>query len=366
MNEDEKITQQLNIPTVLDILSETNEVAVEDYYALGEKIYDDFDVKAHKKGHGYVCPEFPIFNEKMEGLDEGLYIFAGESNSGKTAIMTNLIWNICKHKENKLFGIYYSLDDNTDEVIPRLIAMNQRIPISVCSKPTRYSYFIEANKDNDNLEAASLCNIYADYLEKRDAGLKELKEANKEFLILDRTSITSFEQLLDHAKKVQMFVKRLEPENNIIIGIDSIAELNIESNKFNSDKERIDYVAMRVKQAASTELKVPIFTTYHVRKLNHNGRPTLDDIKDSSRIVYEASVAFLIFNDVSKNKQGASVYYTNTDDSEKHPIIEMDWAKNKKSSYKGRTYHYFVPNFSSVRECAKELSTRFDALIYTK
>ena len=357
---------KFNIPTVLDLIAEKDEVPIEDYYALGEKIYNDFDVKAHKKGHGYICPEFPIFNKKMEGLDEGLYIFAGESNSGKTAIMTNLIWNFCKHKENKLFGIYYSLDDNTDEVIPRLIAMNQRIPISVCSKPMRYKDFIEEHKEDSSLEAASLCNIYTDYLQKREEGLQQLKDANKEFLILDRTTINSFDQLLEHAKKVQMFVKRFDPENNIIIGIDSLADLTVDNRRFNTDKERIDYVAMRVKHAASTELKVPIFTTYHVRKLNHSGRPTLDDIKESSRIVYEASVAFLIFNDVSKNKQGASVYYTNTDDSEKHPVIEMDWAKNKKSSYKRRTYHYFVPNFSSVRECPESETTRFDAIIYTK
>jgi len=351
--------------TVLDVLQEDNEVAVEDYYELAENIYNTFDVNAHKKGHGYTCSHFPIFNKKMEGLEEGLYIFAGESNSGKTAIMTNLLWDFCNNKENKLFGIYYSLDDNTDEVIPRLIAMNQKIPISVGSKPTRYEDFLKDNKDAGDPETASLCSIYYDYLNKRKIGLEELKKANKQFLILDRQKITSFEQLLDHAKKVQMYVKRFDPENNIIIAIDSLADLVVDK-KFNSDKERIDYVAMRVKQAANIDLKIPIFTSYHVRKLNHLGRPTLDDIKESSRIVYEASVAFLIFNDVSKNKQSAQIYYTNTEDNEKYPIIEMDWAKNKKSSYKGRTYHYFVPDFSSVRECNQECASRFDAIIYTK
>ena len=355
-----------NVKTVKDILADDNEVAIEDYYSLADSIYNSFDEKAHKKGHGYSCKTFPIFDQKLEGLEEGLYIFAGESNSGKTALMTNLMWAFCKNPENKLFGIYYSLDDNTDEVIPRLIAMNQKIPISVGSKPTRYSDFIEEHRNDSNQEVISQCEIYQEYLDKRAQGLQELRDANKEFLILDRQSINSFEQLLDHAKKVQMYVKRFDPENNIIIGIDSLADLNISSEKFGTEKERIDYIARRVKQAANIDLKVPIFTSYHVRKLNHSGRPTLDDIKESSRIVYEASVAFLIFNDVSKNKQAASVYSSSEEDNEKHPIIEMDWAKNKKSSYKGRTYHYFTPNFSAVSECNLEAMSRFDSMIYTK
>ena len=365
MSEETKKNQLNNITTIEDLLADSHENVMEDYYDLAESIYDEFDVNSHKKGHGYSCPTFPILNEKMEGLEEGLYIFAGESNSGKTAMMTNLLWAYCSNPENKLFGIYYSLDDNTDEVIPRLIAMNQRIPISVGSKPTRYIDYLNENKDNPDQTIQSLCLKYSEYLEKREAGLKQLKEANKQFLILDRQKIQSFEQLLDHAKKVQMYVKRFDPDNNIIIAIDSLADLNVDKN-FSTERERTDYIAKVVKRAANIDLKIPIFTSYHVRKLNHSGRPTLDDIKESSRIVYEASLAFLVFNDVSKNKQAASVYVTSEEDNEKHPVIELDWAKNKKSSYKGRTYHYFIPNYSCVTECSKEAMDRYDNIIYTK
>ena len=353
------------VKTVLSQLQNNNEVPMEDYYSLAQTIYDNFDERAHKKGHGYSCPDFPVFNQKLEGLEEGLYVFAGESNSGKTAIMTNIMWAFCKNKANKLFGIYYSLDDNTDEVIPRLIAMNQRIPIAVGSKPRRYEDFIEANKNNNDDFISSQVVQYQEYLDKRKKGLQELRDANKEFLILDREKIQDFEQLLDHAKKVQMFVKAKDPENNIIIAIDSLADLTIKKS-FSSDKERIDYIAMKVKQAANCDLKVPIFTSYHVRKLNRDGRPTLDDIKESSRIVYEASLAFLVFNDVSKNKQNASVYFSASDSQEKKPIIELDWAKNKKSSFKGRTYHFFTPDFSNVKECDKDSMNRYDAIVYTK
>ena len=35
---------KFNIPTVLDLIAEKDEVPIEDYYALGEKIYNDFDI----------------------------------------------------------------------------------------------------------------------------------------------------------------------------------------------------------------------------------------------------------------------------------------------------------------------------------
>ena len=356
---------KLNPETINDVLQDNNEVVVQDYYSLAESIYDQLDINAHNKGNGYSCPEFPVLNNKLEGLEEGLYIFAGESNSGKTAIMTNIIWSFCKNKENKLLGVYYSLDDNTDEVIPRLIAMNQMIPISVGSKPNRYQSYIDEHFDTDNAEEGALVGKYEEYLEKRKKGLQELRDSNKEFIIFDRSSIRNLEQLLDHAKKIQNYVKSFDEENNIIIAIDSLADLTID-RKFNSDKERVDYVAMKIKEAANCDLKVPVFTSYHVRKLNHQGRPTLDDIKESSRIVYEASVAFLVFNDVSKNKQAANVYFTCPEDSEKHPVIELDFAKNKKSSFKGRTYYYFNPNFSLVREVSLDEMRKYDARVYAK
>lgn len=354
------------IETLQDKLKSSNEVDMENFYESSSKTYDTFEEQSHLKGKGYRCPNYPMFNKYIEGLEEGLYIFAGESNSGKTAAATNLLWDYCLYKSNKLFGIYYSLDDSTSEVVPRLIAMNEMIPISVGKKPVFYLDKIkelEMSKDNADIETR---RKYIEYMEKRESGLINLKAAAENFMIVDRDKITCLEELIDHAKKVQLFVKSFDPENNIIIGIDSLADLTVTEQKFSSDKDQISYLSKRVKALANNELKVPIFASYHLRKLNHNGRPTVDDIKESGRLVYEASCVFLVFNDVSKNKQGANIYYTDIESQEKLPIIEFDWAKNKKSSFKGRTYHYFVPDCSKITECGKEERTRFDSIIYTK
>lgn len=345
-----------------DFLQEENNrytVQNEDFFATSLDKYNEFDNKAWNKGEGYICPNFPIFNEKMEGLEAGLYLFAGESNTGKTCLLTNLLWDYCMHEPNKLFGIYFSLDDSTEEVIPRIISMNKLIPISVNSKPQRYQNKIDNGEEN--------ASIYQEWLSKRKEGLELLRNTCNKFKIEDGTKITCGEQLLDYCQKLQDYIKGLDKDANIIIGIDSLSDLTFPSKNFRSEdsKSLNDYIAKQVKRWAVEILKVPIFGSVHLRKVDQRRRPNIADVKESGRYVYEASTVFIVHNDVSRNGQSASIYYTTPESSEMLPIIEIQWAKNKKSSFKGRTYCHFVPNYSKVTECVKEENSRFDNLIYS-
>lgn len=235
--------------------------------------------------------------------------------------------------------------------------MDQLIPISAAGKPYRYQETI------DQLgEGSATCQ---ELLNKRQQGLQRLKELNKHFKIMDGVKISCGEQLIDHAKKVQLYVKSYDPEYNIIIAIDSLSDITWAEKSFKSDKELNDHIAKEVKKWAVEVLKVPIFGSLHLRKLNQNRRPNVDDCKESGKYIYEASTLFLVHNDVSKNKQSASVYYNMEGNDEKQPVLELNWAKNKKSSYKGNTHHYFSPNYSKVTECSLDVMKRFDALIYT-
>ena len=156
----------------------------------------------------------------------------------------------------------------------------------------------------------------------------------------------------------------MDGNKDIIVAIDSLSDISFDSQNFRGEKELNDHIAKEVKRWAAHELKVPIFGSLHLRKLNTNRRPTPDDLKESGRYHYEASAVFLLHNDVGKNKQSANIYFNDEASEEKLPIIEIDWAKNKKSSYKGRTYCYFTPDQSKISECSSELMRRYDCLIY--
>lgn len=332
------------------------------YYELSRATYEEYEIETEKEEEeGYDTSNFSIFNDKLSGLTKGFYIFAGESNGGKTAIMSNLLKDYGTNLKNKLFAIYYTLDDTVGEVIPRIIAMDQNIPISVAAKPKRYEKFAaitpRVKEEEDNI------NAIKEQLRRRKLGIQLLKEQSHQFMMADGTTLHSFEAIKEHAKKAQEFVKSLDDKNDIIIGIDSISDLRYANKDFKDIKGKYEALAEDLKKLANTELQIPIFGTAHLRKLNHGGRPSLDDLKDSVRLQYDASVTFLVHNDVSKNKNNAKVFYTREGQEEIQPIIEVDWAKNKRSQFKGRTFYYFIPEYSKVTECTLQDSERFNNII---
>lgn len=338
------------------VLKEDKESAeMEEFFDTTEDELDEFDQKAWSKGDGYKLPRFPEVERRLEGLDSGLYLFAAESNVGKSAVMKNMLYDLCTCEENNLFGIYYTLDDASGEIYPRVISMNERIPISVSAKPQRYQNMIDRGEENSI--------VYQDWLNRRQAGIRNLKERKDQFKVVDSNKIKSAEQLYDHIKKVRRYLKTFHPGKKLIIAIDSLNDLRFANKNLSQGNELMSEVARVVKEW-TVEFDMPIFGSTHLRKINGNRRPNRDDLKDSVELVYEASVVWLMFNDVSKNKQSAAIYYNQEGIDEKLPIIEMDWDKNKKSSYKGRTYNYFTSDYSLVTECPEDIMKRFDALVY--
>ena len=346
--------------------SDDETIVMEDYFSLSRNNYDEFDKKARTKGNGYKIPSYPFVEAKLEGLEAGLYLFSGESNSGKSAAMMNMIKDICSYEENNLFGIYYSLDDTKHEIIPRIIAMEQSIPIGVASKPRRYEEMLEdAETCDDNY------TIYQEYLEKRQIGLDKLKSEADKFLIEDANKIKTSTDIVNHIKMVKTFLKSFYSKQgdhekaekmNVIIAIDALNDIKLDPKVYGRIKkdEASEEVAKFVKDL-STQFDIVVFASSHLRKLNGNRRPTLDDLREANTLVYEASVVWLVYNDVSKNKQGAKIYWN--DNQQPGPILEMDWAKNKKSSFKGRTFNKFSPNLSQIKECSLKEMEAFENMI---
>lgn len=344
---------EVNNLSLVQANEDQQEIVMEDFFATTIEDLNEFDNNAWSKGDGIILPNYPYMTKQLEGLDSGLYLFAGKSNHGKSAAMINIMYDACNHAPNKIYGLYYSLDDSKNEIIPRLIAMDQRIPISVAAKPQRYQNMI------DNMEEGS--SVYVEMLEKRTIGLENLRQNANKLKVEDSSKIRNIDDMYSHIKMVITYLQSIDPEYKILIAIDSINDIRLTQTP--KDNDVLAEIARRVKEW-TVEFDCPIFASTHIRKLNGNRRPTLEDLKDSSVLVYEASVAFIVYNDVSENKQAAKIFQTDPSTDVKVPILEIDWAKNKKSSYKGRSFCYFRPDYSRTIECDEEANKRFSALIY--
>lgn len=347
----------INETTTTEENTETDEM--ENYFNSSLQDYEDFDERAHKKGEGYKIPRFPLMENNLEGVESGLYVFAGESNSGKSALMMNVLKDMVTYRPNKLFGVYYSLDDSKHEIIPRIIAMEQEIPISVASKPKRYENMIE-QCDNDNIVK------YQEYLDKRQDGLDKLKEEVDIFKIEDSNKIKNTTDLKKHLKNMMKFVKSIDPDMKIMIAVDALNDVFLDKEVYGKINDKGDIIAEVAKflKDLTVEFDMIVFTSSHLRKLNGNRRPTVDDLKEANTLLYEASVVWLVYNDVSKNKGAATIYWDDKNADEGiGAVIEIDWGKNKKSSYKGRTFCAFKPYFSKTIELDKNRSKFFEGKI---
>lgn len=366
-----KIKEASNLNTekdmVLDLLNQTSIdlelrkeeediVQTEDFFSVMQEDLIEFEEKSWNKGDGYKTPRFPLIHEKLEGIDSGLYLLPAESNAGKSAMMMNIVEDLIMCEDNNLFGIYFSLDDSKHEIIPRVIAMREGIRIGTVAKPQRAQNMI-----NENHEEASLL---IDELAKREAGINNLKANSNKLMIIDSTKVKTLDEMHAYIERVYNYIKAINPKMNLVVAIDSIKDIILDDHyNIKTTNEASDFIARAVKHW-TVEFEIPVFSSVHLRKLNGNRRPTLDDLKDSNVLVYEASVIWLLFNDVSKNKQGAKIYHRHEEQEEKLPVIEFDWAKNKKSSYKGRTFCYFAPEMSRAAECGIDAIRRFNALLY--
>ena len=104
-------------------------VDTEDYFNTMVEDLEEFEEMAWNKGEGYKIPRFPMLTQHLEGLEAGLYLLPAESNAGKSATMMNIVEDMAMYEPNKLFGLYFSLDDSKHEIIPRVIASSISFPM---------------------------------------------------------------------------------------------------------------------------------------------------------------------------------------------------------------------------------------------
>ena len=161
-----------------------------------------------------------------------------------------------------------------------------------------------------------------------------------------------------------MYVKSQNEEANIVVAIDSLKDVVLDDIKLDAS-ERIAEVARRIKDI-SIEFNCIVLSSMHLRKLNATRRPTLDDLREANTLEYELDACFLVYNDVSKNKQSAKIFrYEDEHDTEKKPVLEVDWAKNKISSYKGVTFCNFSPGYNKCTEVSEIAAEQYTTKLYS-
>ncbi len=274
------------------------------------------------------------------GVQPGLILIAAAPNVGKSAFMLKLAKGMSELNEN-VYVSYHSLDDANNDLMPRYIANDQRITIGQAKTPKKY-------EDNP------------DIMEKRNQGIKNLYRRVETFGMFDSNDATSVEGIEKHIKEIIM---SKEQENvRIVICIDSFNDLEVESETFRDNDMKNAYVSKKLK-SWSTNYNAVVMCTAHLRKTNGK-RPMEDDLKETITLRYEATMVCLLYNEVGIKEENAQIHWLDEDSEGKKPVLEVKFAKNKHSSYKGTKFYEFIPEYSEFIEGTDESNRRYASLIY--
>lgn len=276
---------------------------------------------------------FPQLTQAFEGLTTGLLLVAGGANTGKSAIMLQMAWQITQANPDKAVCLYFSLDDNINDILPRVIAMDQKIPINAVSKPAKYEHM-------------------TDLMGRRTTGIRKLIDSAGWFNMIDSSMGSSIEYIKRTTEKYHAEVKAAGKQ--LVVFIDNFHDVTTDDQRLNADtKLKYDHIAT-VLSDMCTVMDIPILCTAELRKLNGNRRPAVDDVRETVKIAYIAKAILLCFNEVGLKGQNADVYYQRPGSEDKFPVLEVHIGKNKYSSFKGRIFYEFIPEFSCLKEVPVE------------
>ena len=304
-------------------------------------VIQETDRSAWEKGEGIQC-KFDKLVEKMNGIQPGLGFVGAQSNVGKSGFLLSVGYSATKHDD--VYSLYFSLDDSARDLLPRIVSSDKKIPINAIRMPQTFSE-------------------YPEILKRRKQGIEELYNSVDRFKMLDQNYGGTIEYIKEAIKNHYEYVEE-HTDKKLFVQIDNFHDIHVEGENFyGDDNAKYGYIGKELNDLAEN-LQIPIWCTAELRKSANNQRPTFDDIKAAGKLGYLAKICLMCYNEVGVDKGNAEVYYINEDRPGKSPIFEVDFNKNKLSTFKGKLYYEFVPEYGLYSECSEEDIEKYNNKVY--
>ena len=281
---------------------------------------------------GYVIKRWPFLSEQMYGFQKGLYLVGGLSNIGKTHFLLNWMKELARDNLD-LCVLFFTIDDSRQKIIARMIASESMLPINTVADPLNQ---IMRRYEKDPARASAI-------LQARDQAMGIVKAlAAQNLHVKDDGEGNSLEYM---EKKIALFKEITGMP--MAVFIDNFHKIRVKGMR---KEEKFTHLSEELKRITN-QYELMTGTTVELRKLNHKGRPDLDDIKESADIVYDADVVFMLHNDMHSKEGKTPVGFK--ENGLTRPILEVSVKKNKLSGFKGRDFFKLYPEYALVKECGE-------------
>ena len=246
---------------------------------------------------GYALSQFPVIEAAMCGVQPSMVTLAADPNVGKTILMINLSIDLLKSNPD-LSLLFFTMDDSRDAIIGRMVAKLTGLPINDVQR-----------KPQNPQEEKLIADAYA--------WMKDM--AFGERLDIQEMSEATTMRLVTQA--IRMHPKR----ENLVCVIDGIYNVPMDRGFASLREENIER-ANELKNIVKL-FQIPLIVTAELRKRPpeevHRRTRSLHDIMETGKYGYNADVILLM-----------TPHDPGTYGSEAEPLVDLEFAKNKLSSFR--------------------------------
>jgi len=206
--------------------------------------------RQRRKGYIGYETDFPILQERLNGIQKQFYLVTGGVGMGKSTFVTQLAWDLAAGNP-ELTVLYFSLDLNRLDVTAKLVAHASDVPIDYVKNPY-------------------LANVA--FEQRRQDGLAKVAEMRERLLVIDEGNGRIF---LDDVRKLVKRTK-LERGGDVAVIIDPIFKIHIKNDRLNFN-ERCNLLSAELKTISAVE-GVTLIATAGLPKAISNRRPVREDL----------------------------------------------------------------------------------------
>ena len=298
------------------------------------KSIETFEEKVWRGGRLLgISTGFPIFDEKIDGLQKGLILVAGKWNVGKSAFIQSIALNMLNDPTNYI--LYFSIDDPViGTIIPRFLSNLSHIPINIISNPL---YRIDKNETLDEAEKLILRN-------KRNEAIELLKTYTKRLGIKDAADGYD----ISFVEKLIKIYKIISGNKKLIVFVDFLNMVSL--GRKNIDRTEQETLLAHFFKHMSGLYNIPVVCTVESTKGVADTIMKEISIKGSSSLQFRSDLTLLLSSDFESSNKSQMYFYDS--EGQAKPIVEIKISKNKFSSFRRSIFFKFYQDQSRFEECS--------------
>jgi replicative DNA helicase len=295
------------------------------FYSFEDSIAESLDAAANAyasdDGLAGLATGFSDLDKALGGLQKSdLIILAGRPSMGKTALASNIAFNIAKKFGDQLNNNIESLKENTDDDTFGAVAFFS-LEMSAEQLSTRII---------SDQAGVSSSDVRQGKIDEREISnyMKVAEDLKNIPFYIDQTGAIPIGVLSSRARRLSRTLKQKKQDLSLIV-VDYLQLATTGSDKYRGNVvQEISQITQGLK-ALAKELNVPVIALSQLSRnveSRDNKRPQLSDLRDSGAIEQDADIVMFVYREE---------YYLRRDEPDTGTEQHIDW-QNKMTEAHGK------------------------------